>query len=366
MATPMMPGLLGGLNEEEIRNQALGSAALQAGLAGLMASGPSLSPVSTGQVLGQAGSVGLGAYQQGLQQAQQQQMQRQAQQTIQGVLGGQGADGGKMDMGALADKYAQLGVAFSAADPQRAKFYFDAAKDLKEKVEKLSGSAANIAYGMWGTADAKKLSPEQIQAVLAREQEQKMSVASKQAPVMPAINIKYGEGFGTKLASAQVGMIEASQASAQGAADTLSTVSSMLPVLDESFTGPGSNIQVGLARIGQKIGVGGKSQVETLQNTAQLIKGAAQLELDAAAKMRGQGTITENERKLLQRAASVDPTELTQPEIRQVLGIVQKSSSSRISQHNKLLDKFIETQPEMERQLQLYRVSPPVPVRRVP
>ncbi len=174
----MMPGLLGGLNEEEIRNQALGSAALQAGLAGLMASGPSLSPVSTGQVLGQAGSVGIGAYQQGLQQAQQQQMQRQTQQAIQGVLGGQGS-GGKMDTSALADKYMQLGVAFSGVDPQRAKFYLDAADKMKEKTERFTGGVANAALELFGTADVSKLT--QDQRTKAQQYAQSLELQQKSA-----------------------------------------------------------------------------------------------------------------------------------------------------------------------------------------
>lgn len=180
-------GLLGGVNEEEIRNQALGSAALQAGLAGLMASGPSLTPVSSGQILGQAGSVGIGAYQQGLQQAQQQQMQRQTQQAIQGVLGGQGA-GGKIDTSALADKYMQLGVAFSGVDPQRAKFYLDAAKDMKEKTERFTGGVANAALELFGTADIGKLTQEQRTKAQQHAQSLEMQQKAAGAPKM-SVNV---------------------------------------------------------------------------------------------------------------------------------------------------------------------------------
>jgi len=63
------------LGEEEYKNaqkSALNSGLLQAGLMGLMASGPSFQPVGTGQVLGQAGMAGLGGYQEALQGAEQQ------------------------------------------------------------------------------------------------------------------------------------------------------------------------------------------------------------------------------------------------------------------------------------------------------
>lgn len=364
MVTPI--GLLGGANEDEIRMQALGNAALQAGLTGLMASGPSLTPVSTGQVIGQAGAAGLGAYQQGLQQAQQQQMQRQAQQTIQGVLGGQSA-GGKMDLNALADKYIELGVAFSASDPQRSKFYFDAGKDLKEKTSKYTGEMANLAYTKFGTSNINDLTPAQRNELDQEYQQRKLNVAARQAPVIPApvINVKYGESFGTNLAKQQVDMITTSQVQAQGAADTLATINEIEPIVSEAFTGPGANIQIALTRVGEKLGIAGKDATERLRNTSALIKSAAQLELDAAAKMRGQGTLTDTERALLQRASSVDPTQLSQTEIQEVFRIIKKSSSARISAHNTTLDRFINTMPEAKNNLELFRIVPPVKVRRV-
>lgn len=190
MATPIMPGLLGGLNEEEIRNQALGSAALQAGLAGLMASGPSLTPVSTGQILGQAGSVGLGAYQQGLQQAQ----QAKSQQQMQSVL----TSGGGMpkDRQELANRYRQLGTLMAASDPAKAKIYFDIADKTEEAVEKFTGSTGNLALSMFGTANLNKLTPEQRQAVAAEEQRQALArssaSASREAP-KPVIVETYDE-----------------------------------------------------------------------------------------------------------------------------------------------------------------------------
>jgi hypothetical protein len=247
-------------------------------------------------------------------------------------------------------------------DPKNQAAYLKIAEQLQGKTAAFTGEIGNAALNLFGTADVSKLTPEQRQQANDFAIQQKLSIARAGAP---SVNVKYGESFGTKLAGSQVELIQGSQASAQGAADTLATVSDMLPIVDEAFTGPGSTVQTALTRIGQKIGVGGKSQEETLQNTAALIKGAAQLELDAAAKMRGQGSLTENERGILRRAASVDPTQLSPAEIKQVLGIIQKSSTSRISQHNILLDKFIQTQPDMQRQLELYRVGPPVPVRRV-
>jgi len=349
-------GLLGLGNEQDPMERAKQAGLLGFGTAMLQASGPSLTPTSFGQNLGQSIMSGQQMSQQALQQARQQSIQQEMMSAMGGMGAGQGGQGG--DAAAQIAKLQKMAL----LDPKNANTYLKLSEQLQGKTAAFTGEIGNAALNLFGTADVSKLTPEQRQQANDFAIQQKLSIARAGAP---SVNVKYGESFGTKLAGSQVELIQGSQASAQGAADTLATVSDMLPIVDEAFTGPGSTVQTALTRIGQKIGVGGKSQEETLQNTAALIKGAAQLELDAAAKMRGQGSLTENERGILRRAASVDPTQLSPAEIKQVLGIIQKSSTSRISQHNILLDKFIQTQPDMQRQLELYRVGPPVPVRRV-
>jgi hypothetical protein len=162
MATPM--GLLGGINEEEMQQQAMKMAALQAGLTGLMASGPSLSPVSTGQVLGQMGLTGVGAYQQGLQQAQQQQVQKQIQQATQSALGG-GQGGGKLDGATMAKRLETLAAQLMPFAPDKAKYYMDMADKYRGNIAKYTGEMANLANTMFGTNEVDKLTPEQRNTV---------------------------------------------------------------------------------------------------------------------------------------------------------------------------------------------------------
>ena len=75
MANRFLQSLLGEEDYEQAQGQAKNNALLMAGLQGLLASGPSLSPVGLGQVMGQAGIAGLGAYGDSLQQSGQQGMQ---------------------------------------------------------------------------------------------------------------------------------------------------------------------------------------------------------------------------------------------------------------------------------------------------
>ena len=354
-----MNGLLGNMfgemsPEEE---QATKSALLMAGLQGLMASGPSLTPTSFGQVLGQAGMAGVGTYDQALKQAQEQSAAKQMQATLSGE-GGQGTD-----RAAVANRYRQLAINLSATNPEKANLYLQMADKLEGDTGKFTGNAANLAYSMYGTANVNDLTPEQRQGVMSALQQQSTAAARAGAPV---VNVKYGEGFGTKLAGQQADLIAQSQAQANSAAQTINTVSNMLPLVDQAFTGPGATTQTALAQIGQKLGVGGADREQTLINTAGLLKGAAQLELDAASQMRGQGNITENERAILRRAQSFDPTTATAPEIKAILNTLQTVAAKRMAAHNSLLDRFIQTQdPSIAPQLELYRVAPPVPVRRV-
>lgn len=345
-------GLLGDTPEEE---QAAKSALLMAGLTGLMASGPSLQPTSFGQILGQAGMTGVSAYEGALKKAQEQSAAKELQQAFAGQ--GQG-----VDRASMANKYRQAAAQFSATDPQKANLYLQMADKIEGDAQRFTGNAANVAYSMFGTADVTQLTPEQRQSVVDAVQQQSTAAARAGAPV---VNVKYGESFGSKLGGMQAQMISDSQQQAQSAVGTIGTVAQMKPLVDQAYTGPGSTTQVALARIGEKLGVGGANRQELLQNTANLIKGAAQLELDAAKEMRGQGQITENEREILRRAQSADPTTLTQAEINAVLNTLETRAAKRIQYHNDLLNRFIQTQdPSVARQLELYRVAPPVPVRR--
>lgn len=361
MATkPMIPGLLGTEDEiEKARQQALGSAALMAGLQGLVASGPSLSPVSTGQILGQAGMAGVGAYDQAMQQAQQQQMARQ----MQAAFAGDGS-GATTDRPAMASRLRGIAAQMAGVDPQKAKLYLEMADKYDLPTEKFSGEVANAAYTLFGTADVSRLSPEQRKQANDAAVAQKLAISRAGAPVMPPVMVSYGKSFGGDLAGKQVDMLAGSYNQANSAVNTLGLVERMQPIASEAFTGPGSSVQTFLARVGEQLGVGGADRQQKLVNTASLIQDSAKMELAAAEQMKGQGQITENERQILRKAASVDVTTLTTPEINQLLEIMKKSSISRIGQHNQTLDRFIKTQPEAAQQLELYRVQPPVPVRR--
>ena len=128
MANRFLQSLLGEEDYQQARGGAVQNAMLMAGLQGLLASGPSPTPVGFGQVLGQAGIAGLGAYGQSMDQAgrqgvqsmeldqmrqEQAQMEMEAQRDEAFNLAAQEVmAGGRVNYGALQ----QLAVAF----PERA------------------------------------------------------------------------------------------------------------------------------------------------------------------------------------------------------------------------------------------------------
>lgn len=148
---------------------------------------------------------------------------------------------------------------------------------------------------------------------------------------------KLAETLGVKTAE----RLDSSLTQATAAQSTLQTVSELRPLISQGvFSGPLSGATRTVAQIASKLGITGQSTDEVLQRTAKAMQGLAKFELDAAAAMRGQGAITENERLLIKRAAAGDLKDFTDVEIMSLLGAMEKTSNFKISSHNKMLERF--------------------------
>lgn len=119
---------------------------------------------------------------------------------------------------------------------------------------------------------------------------------------------------------------------AKAALQTLNTVGQVREALDTGkvIAGPATTARMFLGQIGQVMGIAGKDATEQLTNTRGAIQGLAQLELDAAQQMRGQGQITEAERGIIRRAASGDIDSLTIPELRRLTDALDKTARYKI------------------------------------
>ncbi len=119
---------------------------------------------------------------------------------------------------------------------------------------------------------------------------------------------------------------------AKAAIGTLNTVGQIRQALDSGqvIAGPGTTAINYLGKIGQVIGVAGKDATEQLTQTRKVIQGLAQLELDGAQQMKGQGQITEAEREIIRRASSGDIDGMTLPELRTLTDVLDKTARYKI------------------------------------
>jgi hypothetical protein len=148
---------------------------------------------------------------------------------------------------------------------------------------------------------------------------------------------KLVESLGTKSAE----RLDNSLTQATEAQTVLMTINELRPTIAEGvFSGPLSGSVRTIAQLASSLGITGQNTQELLTRTAEAMQGLAKFELSAAAAMRGQGAITENERMLIQRAAAGRLDQFTAPEIQALLNAMEKTANFRISSHNKLLDTF--------------------------
>lgn len=150
------------------------------------------------------------------------------------------------------------------------------------------------------------------------------------------LNVNTEKSFLGEVASGAGKQVIDSLAGAKSAANALQTIGNLNAALNSGkiLTGPLTQPSKLLLQVGTQLGVGGKDSNETLANTSKAIQSLAQLEMDAAHGMKGQGSVTENERLLIKRAAAGD-INMSMPELKALSGALDKSARFRINQHNK-------------------------------
>jgi hypothetical protein len=182
-------------------------------------------------------------------------------------------------------------------------------------------------------------------------QAQRQSSASRTTVNMPG-NQQFLAGVGTDISKTLSDLT----AGANAANSTLANVDRILPALDKAVLGPGADYRTTLLRIGQQLGVAGANANDTLAQTATVVQGLAQAELDAAAQMKGQGTLTDAERAILRRAAGGDQS-LTAAEIQTGLRAAQKNAQARLKLQADYVQRASKL-PGFEQFAPLYQVTP--------
>lgn len=365
-----------GMDEEKVRQQQMTQGLLSAGLQLLAGSGYSPTRRTTGELLGQAGAAGLGAYQQAgqasidealramqLRQMMEQQKRQQAfreatrsamvrQPTVSDVIAQQSnieperLEGMSIQQVAAEAPKSAVGIDRDRLLSAIAEFAPEKYLELTQaKQPELPSSVREyqfaVGQGYKGT----------FQDFVT---EQKRAGASSVQVTMPG-NKKVAEVLGTKTGE----RLDASLAQAQEAQSTLQNVAELRPIIQEGvFAGPLSGAPRAVAQIATSLGITGKDTKELLERTAVAMQGLAKFELSAAAAMRGQGAITENERMLIQRAAAGRLDQFTAPEVQVLLTAMEKTANYRIASHNRQLDVLRRSDsPEIREMVPFYEVQ---------
>ena len=152
------------------------------------------------------------------------------------------------------------------------------------------------------------------------------------------VSVNTEKSFLNKVAEGVGSQIDSSLAGARGGQSTISTLNNLDAALNSGkvMAGPLTAPAQVMMQIGTQLGLGGKSSKETLENTRSAMQAMAQLELDAASQMKGQGQITESERAILRKAASGDIS-MSIGEIKTLSKVARKTAENRIRQHLSLI-----------------------------
>jgi hypothetical protein len=371
---PLYSGLLGADQSQALSRQSNIAGLLGAAAALVQGMGKQGSRRSAAQNIISALGAGYGAagqgYQQGLQnygQAQQLAIQQRQQAGVQAM---------KMKYPDLADEFdTNPAGAFRIVSEREAalrkptvvsqgatlvspegKILFTAPSEVKpEKAEAFSGEYANVALNLFGTADVSKLNPEQRAAVATEAQRRGVEKTPKTTVNVSPADKKFSEQFGTATAAA----VEGTFNKALAAQNTLSTIATIKPLIKgEVFSGPLSESEATISRLGAKFGITSGTTQEKLNATTQAMQGLAQLELQAAEAMKGQGAITDFERTLIARAAGGDLAKLTQKEVLGLLGALEKVSQKKITTHKTNLER-LRKRPDTSNLADFYELEAP-------
>ena len=163
---------------------------------------------------------------------------------------------------------------------------------------------------------------------------------------------KKGVELATEQAMKDLGVSRDMARSANG---TIANIERILPALNTAITGPGADTRTTLLRIGKQLNIAGENADQVLKNTATVVQGLAQQELDASQQIKGQGSLTESERAILRRAAGGDQS-LTAGELRVGLLAAQRTARLRAESHQDLLNRATKALPSLNTIAPMYEV----------
>lgn len=141
-------------------------------------------------------------------------------------------------------------------------------------------------------------------------------------------------------------MLVESKTATSGAVQQAVAANQILRAIDTNaiFTGIGAKQKMTMAQIAQLFGISGELTDEKIANTRGAVQGLAQLTLQGRKQMRGEGSITESEGALAQKAMSGE-IDLTKEEIRLLANAAKRASKFTYEQHQSMLGALEKDSP---------------------
>lgn len=156
------------------------------------------------------------------------------------------------------------------------------------------------------------------------------------------VNINPEKSFAQAIGPIAAKNIAASQEAAEAAQSSNATIANIRDALGRGgvILGPGAAARQTGLRVGQLLGAGSKASGNALANTKAVEQGLAQIELDAAKLMKGQGQITEAERAIIRRAAAGDIDKLSPGELEIALRAIERNNQRSLSAHEQRMKQL--------------------------
>jgi hypothetical protein len=177
-----------------------------------------------------------------------------------------------------------------------------------------------------------------------------MKAASGAASIDLKIGQKQGEAF-AKPISDKVDI-------ADSALSDSIRVETELARLEQNFNNPnliagfGANVRLPAARVAQLLGGDGAD----LAVTRSTIQGFAEIALQSRGMLKGQGQVTENEQKLLDRARSGDIS-FSIPELKELVGVLSRANRARYDDSAEIIRR-LEGMEGTDEAKKFYKVKP--------
>lgn len=178
----------------------------------------------------------------------------------------------------------------------------------------------------------------------------KRTVAAAGAP-QTKIDLKMGESV-----AGQIGpMLRAARERTEGAINLGRGAEEIISAIDAGnvIAGPGATIRLFGAQLADMVGIGGKDTAEKLQNTRRVVRSLADAAVEARKRLAGQGQVTENEAKAVEKASSGDINDLTVEEIRLIANLNRKAAALAARDYSQQIEAM---PPEMGNMRPFYEI----------